>query len=154
MSDSIANYREIVLSKLAALEVGQSEICKRLDKLNGSVAVLYEKAATQDRALLEHAVACPQIGVLREHNAKLETLDRELSLGTHPGSMDMRKRVEVLEKLAESKSAAQSASLTATADMNASKNRIMERLVLPLLKFFGTGLIFLMFLHASELLKK
>lgn len=147
-------FHDTVITQLAELKTGQNEIAKKLDRMNGSISNLYERDAEHTKALLEHAIECPQIEVIQKQGSKIDVLDRELSLGTHPGSMEMRKRIETLEKIAERCEAAQAAANSAEAIAESKKNKIMDNIVYPLVKTLGIGALILFLLHANEILGK
>jgi hypothetical protein len=152
--NNIDIFHDTVLTQLSALQVGQStlqigqtEIGKKLDRMNGSVQTLYDRIAEGEKALLAHAIECPQINIIKEQRDRIDLIDRDLTLGTHPGSVDVRKRIENLEQ--------SSARCDTTRDQNEKQsNKWIDKFVIPLLKLVGTGILLLFFLHANEILNK
>jgi hypothetical protein len=107
-SNANINFRLAVMTQLTALAegqkslvLGQNEICKKLDKANGNIGELFDKAAEGKIALLDHIIECPQKGVLENLRLKIDVLDKELALGTHPGSKEVNKKVEALQIILE-----------------------------------------------------
>jgi hypothetical protein len=75
-SDVVRELADIHAS-LKVLSAGQEEICRRidddiksrLDKVNGSIAILYNRTEENKEALLNHVIDCPQ-------KEKIEQIDR------------------------------------------------------------------------------
>ena len=147
-----ATFHDTVIAKLTELQVGQVEIVKRLDKVNGNISHLYDRTTANEKALLSHTITCPNIEVIKEQGEKLEELDRGLSLGRHPGSVEMRQRIETLEKIAERCQAVQRTEADIKSQENSKKNRLLDNIVIPLVKMLGIGLLILFFLHSNEIL--
>lgn len=107
-SSGTIDFRIAVMAKLSTLEKGQEslvsgqeEICNKLDKANGNIGELFAKAAEGKVALLDHIIDCPQKEVLEKMRLRLELLDKEIALGTHPGSRDVKSRIENIERIIE-----------------------------------------------------
>jgi len=73
--------------KLEALGAGQDEICRRLDvdvkarldKVNGSIATLYQRTDDNKAALLNHVIECPQKEKIERLSEKLGAIERKIS---------------------------------------------------------------------------
>ena len=73
--------------KLEALGAGQDEICRRLDvdvkarldKVNGSIATLYQRTDQNKEDLLKHVVECPQKEKIENLAEKLAAIERNIS---------------------------------------------------------------------------
>jgi hypothetical protein len=92
------DFRISVISQLVALNKGQDEICNKLDKANGNIDELFKKAERGAIALKDHIIECPKTTIIETLRLRLEVLDKEIALGNHPGSREMVKRVEDLER--------------------------------------------------------
>jgi hypothetical protein len=127
-------------ASLKVLSAGQDEICRRidndvksrLDKVNGSIATLYNRTEENKEALLSHVIDCPQRGKLDQIGARFATLEQKIS---------------TLHKTIGEQAAGYSAA-------QAQSSKWMEKLLFPLIRIAVTGLVLILLYHAQELLKK
>lgn len=124
-----ADFRINVMTQLTALNKGQDDICKKLDKANGNIGELFDKAEKGVVALKDHIIGCPKTELLEMLRLRLEVLDKELALGNHPGSKDVVRRVETLERLVEAQQEAKKL------------GRFFIGLIVPILSAAGGALI-------------
>jgi hypothetical protein len=116
---------------LQVLSNGQMEICRRLDKVNGSIATLYNRTEENKEALLNHVIDCPQKKKIEQIGAKFAVFEQKIS----------RLHRIIGEQVAgDSASAAQS-------------SKWMDKLLFPLIRIAVTGLVLILLYHAQELLK-
>jgi uncharacterized coiled-coil protein SlyX len=146
-------FRETVIAQLSSLHTGQKSICDKLDAANVSIANLYEKAAESREALLAHVIQCPQIGVISEHAEKINMLHTTLQSGQFPGAIDVRNRLENLERITEKTLAVQNAVRVTKEEMETQKNRWIDRIVIPAIKIIGLILLVIAGIHINSLLK-
>ncbi len=132
--DSESDFHDHIIDGLARLDQGQEGINSRLDKINGSVKHLYERVEGAEKSVLEHQLNCPM-------NEKVDELQRSLSEGDHPGSMEVRRQLEEFNKMAEASRAGKQIS-----------KQWLEHLR-PIITFIVSGLLVLLLLHGNDLLK-
>lgn len=148
-----AFYRHVV-GALADLKAGQAilsegleAVCKRLDKVNGSVSHLYKETELNKEGLLSHVITCPQVEKIIELDKSFRALDHNLTIGSHPGSSEVRKRIETLERIAATQSEKEKISASISGQWK-------DKLLYPLIRIIGTGIAILLLLHAQDLLHK
>ncbi len=133
--------------KLETLGAGQDEICRRLDvdvksrldKVNGSIATLYQRTDENKAALLTHVIDCPQREKIEKLAAKLDDKEESITRGLNA----IERRIGDLDRMICERLASEKTSGT-----------WREKLLYPLIRIIGTGVVLLLLLHAQELMKK
>jgi hypothetical protein len=133
--------------KLETLGAGQDEICRRLDidvksrldKVNGSINTLYNRTDEQKAALLTHVIECPQKEKIEKLAGKLDSKEEHLTQGLNA----IEKRIESLDRMIGERLASEKTNVT-----------WRDKLLIPLIRIVGTGIVLLILLHAQELIKK
>jgi hypothetical protein len=133
--------------KLETLNAGQDEICRRLDvdvksrldKVNGSIATLYDRTDENKAALLTHVIECPQKEKIEKLAAKLD--DKEAVLTEKLTIIEQR--IAGLDRMIGERLASEKTSST-----------WREKLLYPLVRIAGTGLLLLALYHAQQILKR
>ncbi len=82
-----------ILIGLARVEEQVKGSNLRLDKIDGSIVRLFARVELSESNLLKHEISCPIKAIVTE-------IDRALSTGDHPGSAEVRKRLEMVEAAA------------------------------------------------------
>jgi hypothetical protein len=86
------SFRDHVVKSLATVSEKTNSILLQMDKVEESMNMLFERTMKLQMDFSAHPLSCPvRMEVIR--------LTEELLTGSHPGSQDMRKRIEVLEKV-------------------------------------------------------
>ncbi len=127
-------------ASLKVLTAGQEEICRRidndiksrLDKVNGSIATLYNRTEENKEALLNHVIDCPQ----------REKIDQ---IGARSGVLEQR--ISRLHRAIEEQTAVDNAVV-------AQSSKWMDKLLFPLIRIAAIGLVLILLYHAQEILKK
>jgi hypothetical protein len=138
-SDLVRELADIHAS-LKVLTAGQEEICRRidddiksrLDKVNGSIATLYNRTEENKEALLNHVIACPQREKIDQIGVRFTALEQKIST--------LHKTIG--EQVAGYRAA------------EAQSSKWMDKLLFPLIRIAVTGLVLILLYHAQELLKR
>lgn len=133
--------------KLETLGSGQDEICRRLDidvksrldKVNGSIAILYDRTDENKAALLTHVIDCPQKEKMEKLAGKLDAKEEHLMQSLNA----IERRIADLDRMIGERLASEKTSST-----------WRENLLYPLVRIAGTGLLLLALYHAQEILKR
>jgi hypothetical protein len=127
-------------ASLKVLSAGQDEICRRidndvksrLDKVNGSIATLYNRTEENKEALLNHVIDCPQREKIDQICARFGLLEQKISR---------------LHKAVGEQAAVDTA-------VEAQSSKWMDKLLFPLIRIAAIGLVLILLYHAQEILKK
>ena len=134
-------FRELadIHASLKVLTAGQEEICRRidsdikcrLDKVNGSIATLYNRTEENKEALLNHVIDCPQ----RE---KIERLDARFGM--------VEQKISRLHRAIGEQAAVEIAT-------EKQSSKWMDKLLFPLIRIAAIGLVLILLYHAQEVIK-
>jgi len=103
-----------------------------VDKVNGSIATLYNRTEENKEALLNHVIACPQREKIDQIGVRFTALEQKIST--------LHKTIG--EQVAGYRAA------------EAQSSKWMDKLLFPLIRIAVTGLVLILLYHAQELLKK
>jgi len=131
-------FRDTVIAGLSEVKTQNAMIIARLEKINGSVTMLFQKTNILDVNLTAHPLTCPT-------RDKVEELARAVESGDHPGSTRMNERIQKLEMTVEDQRAGSRAA--------ESTSKRWVQILMPLLYLVAGGILFLFALHSNELMK-
>jgi hypothetical protein len=139
-SDDLVRELADIHASLKVLTAGQEEICRRididiksrLDKVNGSIAILYTRTEENKEALLSHVIDCPQREKIDQVGARVSGFDQKISK---------------LHRIIGERIAGDIAS-------EAQSSKWMDKLLFPLIRIAVTGLVLILLYHAQVLLKR
>jgi hypothetical protein len=129
-----AEFHDATIKGITRLEVGQTEIVRRLDGINGSVKTLFGRVGGVEVDLARHPIDCPI-------RSTVEEIQRELSTGDHPGSASVRQELDAVQ-LQEAKTLA-----------SKKTSRDWLNKLMPVIYLFLSLVGLLIFQHADTVLR-
>ena len=144
-----ADFRLDIVEKLGDLKSSVDVLCatnKQIvahqERVNGSISKLYERSeenksglVKNEKDLLEHRMTCSAIGTINEVERRIET-------GDHPGSKDVREKLEKFNLVVAAQASAEQTS-----------NKWRHNLLYPIIKWAVILLLALGAFQARDMLK-